>query len=609
MQTDQKWDNLTPQLDQAVVQSIKENLKFETMMPVQKVSIPLMLRNHDVAVEAITGSGKTLAFLVPVLHSYQINKAKLKLKKHDVYSIVIVPVRELANQIFDVLEQMKKNHFEELKTQLLIGGIPTQQQIENIQKNGANIIIATPGKLKEIFDNQDIKETLNYKNFEVLILDEADRLMDMEFYDDIQYVLTSLPKLRRTSLFSATLSSQRLTELIKFGLRNPQRQSKGEEDGSDYQVPTTLFNEYLLLPNRLSKIEFLVNFLLQNQGEKMILFLNTCASVDFYCKLLQSTSLLKKLNISAIHGNLKQKKRSKVIDGYRKSKSALLLATDVIARGIDIDDVTQIIQLDPPQDPSSFIHRIGRTARTGRQGKALLLLDDNEKDFIYYLKVKNVQVSEFDKSKIQIKHDKENLKKVFTDVLKSDRDIVEKAKSGFTSFIRSYKEHDLKQIFQFQKLDIGHVANSFFLFRLPRIKEILGKSITNFKQQDIDLSQIPFKDKNQEKQFMTSKALREAERQKIEEEKKLKQEQLAKKKDIKNKGHIRRKIKREQFFDDVDDFQEENRLVKKLKNGKITVEEYQEKMKELDPEEINETKMTKKQIISCTGSSKRKGKK
>nr|QBK46521.1 DExD/H box RNA helicase 28 [Philasterides dicentrarchi] len=611
MQTSSTWDQLNPKLHDFVIQSVKENLQFQTMMPVQKVSIPLMLKNHDLAVEAQTGSGKTLAFLLPVLHSYA-SLEKVKLKKHDVYSMIIVPTRELAKQIFDVLEKLKKGFFEELKSILFIGGTSTSIDAQNFISNGGNIIVATTGKLKEIIDYPSLKDVMRLKTLEILILDEADRLMDPEFYDDIQVILSTIPKQRRTSLFSATLTSQKLTNLIKFGLRNPVKVSlkHNNQDGEQkntYMIPATLFNEYILLENRKEKIQFLVNFLLADEEQKTILFLNTCASVDYYSKLLSQLEILKRIKISAIHGNLKQKKRNQVIQKFASSKSGLLLATDVIARGIDFSDIQQIIQLDPPQDPSQFIHRIGRTARTGKQGKALVMLDKTEEAFVFFLRQKNVEINEYKAENLNIKQDFESIKQQMQNLLKQDRDIVEKSKAAFISFIRSYKEHDLKSIFQFKNLDIGNTANSFFLFRLPRIKEILGKKIASFKQDEIDIESIPFKDKNQEQQFLKNKQVRDQEREEKEKVIEQKQQQLAQKKDIKNQGHVRRKLKRERDYDDQDDFQEENNLVKKLKQGKITMKQFQEEMKKFDPAELDDVQYTKKMVISSHGS-KKKGK-
>lgn len=172
-----------------------------------------------------------------------------------------------------------------------------------------------------------------------------------------------------------------------------------------------------------------------------------------------------------------------------------MICTDVVARGIDFQDVHHIIQVDPPQDPSFYIHRIGRTARKGKSGKALILIENHEDAFIEFLKIKNVSITEYQNEE-GIKCDPSEFEEEIKGIMITDRYNIEKSKMAFISYIRSYMEHDLKYIFEFKNLDIGWVARSFFLLRIPRIKEVLGKHLKNFIQSDVDPDSIPFTDKN-----------------------------------------------------------------------------------------------------------------
>ncbi|EGR30468.1 hypothetical protein IMG5_131190 [Ichthyophthirius multifiliis] len=429
-----KWNQLTPNLHPEIVYSIIQSFDFHTIMPVQKASIPLFIQNYDVAVEAQTGSGKTLAFLLPLLHI--LIKNVIKPKKYNLYGLIMAPTRELAIQIHEICQKLldKIQNVPKYSLQLCIGGHNTQIDVQNLEKTGCNILIASPGKLKELINLNC--EFLIIKNLEILIMDEADRLMDNDYYEDIQFILQNLPKQRRTGLFSATL--------------------RESADNQNYIIPNTLKNEYFLVQNRFEKIGFLVSFLSLFQNEKIIVFLNTCASVDFYQKIFCQFSITKKMSISAIHGQMKQNKRNKIIQNFTKAKIGILFCTDVVARGIDFENVGYILQVDPPQDPNYFIHRIGRTARKGNTGKviyfhkkkylikqliqAIILIEQHEETFINFLKLKQVEINQYNNDQ-QIDVDPLKYEKQFIQTMIQDRDFIEKSKKAFISYIRSYKEH------------------------------------------------------------------------------------------------------------------------------------------------------------------------
>lgn len=159
-------------------------------------------------------------------------------------------------------------------------------------------------------------------------------------------------------------------------------------------VPETLHNEYIIFENRLEKMCFLINYLALNHESKILIFINTCASVDYYSKIFTQLKVLSEFKIFSMHGQMKQKKRNKIVQSFQNEKSSILIATDVVARGIDFDNVNTIIQVDPPQDPSFFIHRIGRTARSGKEGNAIILLEKSEDAFINYLQLRKVDLTE-----------------------------------------------------------------------------------------------------------------------------------------------------------------------------------------------------------------------
>lgn len=213
-----------------------------------------------------------------------------------------------------------------------------------------------------------------------------------------------------------------------------------------------------------------------------------------------------------LHGKINQKKRTKIYNEFRSltlgkdgnTSNAMLLTTDLAARGIDIPDVDWIIQLDPPQWSDQFVHRIGRTARAGRQGQSLLFLTENESPYTAYLKQKSV---EFEPESVipeieDIEEECKELRERMQNQMLKDKDLIDKSQDAFVSFIRYYKEHQLQFIFAFNALSIGQVANSFFLFKLPRIKEILGKPVRDFvTRTDLDLTTVIYRDTNQGKQF------------------------------------------------------------------------------------------------------------
>lgn len=407
------WENLKVDLHEKLVSALNDS-GFPQVMPVQKAVVPLFAKNYDVAVEACTGSGKTLCFLIPVFNSLLAKKNK----SGQPFSVILTPTRELAGQITTVASKLAQM-LPPFKAVSLVGGSSIKEDFERINEAGrADIVVGTIGKMKEVLNNlksEGVPSFLSFSSTEFLILDEADRLSAPEYEVDLRDIILKFPKQRRTGLFSATLTSAKIKDLIRLGLRNPAmirlstnvsskgsttqatngaKPIEGENGGgqSNHSLPSTLHNFFRLFQSRTSKIVFLEHFLkeiLKEPESKIIVFFNTCASVAFYEKLFKKIGFEK--DIVATHGHLKMKKRQKIFESFEvKNTSRVLMTTDLISRGIDFHGVKWIIQVDPPQNPDSFIHRIGRTARAGQEGNALLLVSEKELRFIEYLRSNSV---------------------------------------------------------------------------------------------------------------------------------------------------------------------------------------------------------------------------
>ena len=225
--------------------------------------------------------------------------------------------------------------------------------------------------------------------------------------------------------------------------------------------------------------------------------------MDFYSRLLPilfEKYEINMKNILKLHRKVKQEQRTKIYTKFSNLNSGILLTTDVSARGLDIPNVDWIVQFDPPQDSNQYIHRIGRTARAGNQGQSMIFLQEQEDSYVKFLEKRKVDIRSIN---IEPSLEVKNIREFVYKQMKLDRDLIDKSQNAFVSFIRYYKEHELKFIFPFNQLQIGHVANSFFLFRMPRIKEILGKKWQGFQSQAIDIDSIKYKDKNRQKQKET----------------------------------------------------------------------------------------------------------
>lgn len=575
--TEGAWDSLSVKLNENILQTLKE-LKFTHMTPVQSACIPLfMMRNKDVAAEAVTGSGKTLAFVIPVIEL--LLKRDERLKKMQVGALVITPTRELALQISEVVETFLKK-FPQFTQLLLIGGTNPIEDVEKFKEQGANIVVATPGRLEDMFRRKaDGLDLASYvKSLDVLVLDEADRLLDMGFEASLNTILSYLPKQRRTGLFSAT-QTQELEKLVRAGLRNPVRitvKEKGVAESVTQKTPSRLANYYTVCRAE-DKFNILVAFLRQHKHEKNLVFFSTCACVEYYGRALET--LIKKVDVQCIHGKMKNK-RNKIFANFRTLKSGILVCTDVMARGIDIPEVNWVLQYDPPSSASAFVHRCGRTARIGNQGNALVFLLPMEESYINFLSINQ----KCPLQKMAPINDVVDVLPKIKALALADRAMFDRGMRAFVSFVQAYAKHECSIIFRIKDLDFAALARGFALLRLPKMPELRGKTLPDFMQTHIDTDTIKYKDKNREKQ-----------RQKMLKELKEKPKTWPDKKNfIKNQAWSRQKNKKERRkkkaakrkHDEASDIDEEDmkellsdtRLLKKLKKGQITEEDFEKQI-------------------------------
>ena len=507
------------------------------------------------------------------------------LPKHEIGALIITPTRELAQQISFVLKELVFNT--QLTHMLVVGGKSLKEHVKNFIENGSHIIVATPGKLITLIqsDKSDFGFRKSLKSLEILILDEADRLLsNANFERDLNTIFSHLPKQRRTSLFSAT-QTDKIESFIRAGLRNPVQVVVREKTDSNVRrvarTPETLQNYYLVTQPE-NKLKYLISFLRLHRKKKIILFFNTCASVDYHSKIL--TIILKTIPLVSIHGQMKNK-RNEIFDRFQTMHDGILICTDVMSRGIDIPKVDWVVQYDPPSSAEAFVHRCGRTARIGNIGNALIFLLPNESSYVEFVKL-NQKVPLEKHEEINIDELK-NLKSRIQKISSRDREIYEKGLQAFVSFIQSYKKHECSLIFQLSELNICRIADSFGLIHLPKMPELKNIDTEDFIALDIDVNEIRFQDKIREKRRL----------EKLEERKtKPKEQNLNFKKQTvswskqkekreekqrkREKKERKRKLKMgdnsDEDDDDLNDLMREGRLLKKLKNGKISESQFQE---------------------------------
>ncbi|EFC38597.1 predicted protein [Naegleria gruberi] len=592
------------------------------MSPVQENTIPLLLNNKDVVVQALTGSGKTLAFIIPIFQYIIARQFEGKIpsmeemmpRRKNVYSIVLLPTRELARQVYDVACKFapKTN----LNVKLFIGGeeretLQPATGFDSSEKSGlnasenlfldCNIAIGTPGRILDYLNSKLLK----VRCLEILIIDEADIILNMGFRQQVDQILSHLPKQRRTGLFSATQTSE-LDDLVRSGLRNPMKVAASEhaENKKKATVPSQLANFYMYCDYR-QKLNYLIHLIKNDDpipsGNSVIVYFLTCAAVDFFSKLLKEVlgKNEETIQLFSLHGQMVQKRRNaehqsfkeaceniaKQLDQSVVSKKAVLFCTDVAARGLDFPNIATIVQFDAPTNPDQFVHRVGRTARMGKEGQSLLFLSKPEHDYIDYLTFKKISMHELEPTDEMKKTNYVN-KDVLKKIIKSDRDVFEKGEEALKSFVRSYKEHQCSYIFKFAKLRFDQLLEAYCILTKPTIREI-KQQMESIKLpfEDIDINSIPYKDARREK-ARKERLKKQEENEKIWEEKRL--QKIAEKKEEKKSSvnYLKDKVRnrsdistheKKRLYNQLENqqFNDEALLLKRLKRGKISEEEYE----------------------------------
>ncbi|MEM3672841.1 MAG: DEAD/DEAH box helicase [Candidatus Bathyarchaeia archaeon] len=340
-------------LSMEVMRSI-EDLGFDNLFPIQAQAITPLLEGKDVIGQAQTGTGKTAAFGIPMIE-------RLNPEVKGVQGLVLVPTRELAVQVAEHISQLAK--YTKLKVLPVYGGEPIEKQIYALEKGG-HIIVGTPGRVIDLLD----RLILNLALVKVVVLDEADRMLDMGFRGDIEYILSKVSSSRQTSLFSATID-QTVMKLCNKYMKNPKKILVSKDE-----IALSQISQYYVVVNSHSKFEVLCNILDENHIERAIIFCKTRSETSIIADKLRKRGC----DAKPLHAGLTQPQRDFVTDSFRKGKLKLLVATDVAARGLDIQGVTHIINYDVPQDALVYFHRIGRTARKGQSGTAITLVGYGE---------------------------------------------------------------------------------------------------------------------------------------------------------------------------------------------------------------------------------------
>ncbi|OHT11639.1 DEAD/DEAH box helicase family protein [Tritrichomonas foetus] len=560
-------DPNTLNLNDRVLSALTGKMKVKRLTKVQAGSFQPIIDGKDVLMRADTGSGKTLSYLLPIMQRLTTDFDKITRDLGPI-CIIVSPTRELCLQISTIL-----NHF---KSQMpfitpgtLLGGEKPQSEKKRIRK-GINVLIATPGRL--LYHLQNTQNLTTY-NLKFLVLDEADRLLDMGFLNKVTEIISCLPP-RQTILVSATLHNQ-LQELQDLSLTDPV--TVGELKDEEFSVPATLVQRYVFVEPkwRLPALAALLSRCVTDiPNMKCIVFINCCLAVDFYYTFFSyfkymtpaerrsrprpprqprdqnqeneqnqgnsgsgtgttiqdihastdndevgATSPYLKCEIFRIHGNVEQIDRAKSIARFTAAESAVLFCTDVAARGLDIPDVTTIIQFDPPIDTEDYVHRVGRTARIGKDGIAYLFLQGFEEKFVDLLTKMNIEIKEYSYKRLvkravqAMGGDDDDLcmaamrKETFSTVI--DNELENLATRAWASAIKAYTSHrkETRKIFDKRYLHLGHMAASFGLEKTPaelsatlaEEREILKKSKRPDEEDAKDKKYLPaFEDRTSE---------------------------------------------------------------------------------------------------------------
>lgn len=436
---------------------------FERMTEIQARSIPELLKGRDVLGAARTGSGKTLSFLIPAAELLYHGKF---MPRNGTGVIIISPTRELAMQIYGVARDVLKYHSQ--THGIVMGGANRRTEAEKLAK-GVNLLVATPGRLLDHLQNT---KGFLFKNLQCLIIDEADRILEIGFEEEMKQIIKLLPKDRQTVLFSAT-QTHKVEDLARVSFKN-QPIYIGVDDGRSKATVEGLEQGYCVVPSA-KRFLLLFTFLKKNLKKKTMVFFSSCNSVKFHSELLNYIDI----PCLDIHGKQKQQKRTTTYFEFCNAEKGILLCTDVAARGLDIPAVDWIIQYDPPDDPREYIHRVGRTARgEGARGRALLFLTPEELSFLRYLKGAKVPVNQYEFPENKLSNVQSQLEKL----VEKNYYLHQSARDGYRSYLLAYNSHAMKDIFNVHRLNLQDVAASFGFNCPPKVNLNLDSNAAKFRK-------------------------------------------------------------------------------------------------------------------------------
>lgn len=345
------------------LQRALRDLRYEKPTPIQEQAIPILLQGRDLLGCAQTGTGKTAAFALPLLQN--LAQSKIRPRHRQALVLVLAPTRELALQIHENF--VDYGRYLDLKTAVIFGGVGQGPQVKELL-NGVDVLVATPGRLFDLLEQKHVF----LDKVQAFVLDEADRMMDMGFIADIQKILKILPKQRHNLFFSATMPKD-IAKLAESILNNPARVEITPESSTAEKV-----EQWVMYVDKPKKRDLLKHILQDKAFKKVIVFTRTKHGANRVAEVLQKI----KITSAAIHGDKSQGARQRALEEFRSGHCRVLIATDIAARGIDVDDITHVINFEVPHIPENYVHRIGRTARAGRAGIAISFVDIEEKSFI-----------------------------------------------------------------------------------------------------------------------------------------------------------------------------------------------------------------------------------
>lgn len=351
------------ELEDYILKALKDK-NYSEPTPIQEKAIPIIIKKHDVLGCAQTGTGKTAAFAIPIIQNIQ-EQVWDDRKRPQIMSLIVTPTRELAIQIDENIKEYSK--YTKLKHAVIFGGVNQFSQVNQL-KNGVHILTATPGRLLDLINQKYIR----LDSIKLFVLDEADRMLDMGFIHDVRKIIKLLPTKRQSLFFSATMPKN-IVDLSRTILNNPKK-----VEVTPVSSTAETIQQFVYFTNKSTKKDLLLHVLKEYDIEQVLLFSRTKHGADKIARNLSK----KRINAAAIHGDKSQNQRQRALSEFKAGKIRVLVATDIAARGIDIDKLKYVINYDIPNEPESYVHRIGRSGRAGEEGTAISLCEPEEIAFL-----------------------------------------------------------------------------------------------------------------------------------------------------------------------------------------------------------------------------------